>query len=223
MTDHLSIPADFTLIEIETPDGTPSFHGKLLGRVDNERRGRPRWAEIELYKYVVTDPEDPYYGEQVYLLHTMGHSVVYHRHDSSCNRGISVCADDIPRYAEFPEDLEPCQDMTVKGNIVSRGCYPPDWRHAAGSDMFSLEVLRHSRFTYPTADDVLAQLRRPSRVACTGCGSRGSTDGDTCLLCHGRGYRAGAPVLTAPGQRLLEAVRHVDEPIARAMDRKITL
>ena len=208
----LVIPGDFSHIEIATPDGTLSFDGKLLDVVDNERRGRPRWAEIELYKYIVTEPGDELYGRQVYLLHTMGHSVVYHRHESDCNRGIAVPVEEFRIRAEFPDDLEPCQDSYLGGRLISRGCYPGDWRNAPKETMFDLEVLRHTYFKCPTADDVLRQLRR--RKPCRECDAQG------CHACHGKGF---TEALSAPGQRLVEMVRFKEPEIARAAQRTVKL
>ncbi len=217
------IPSDFERHVIELPDGPVEFTGKLLGDIDNERRGRPRWAEIRLYKYVVLDPARRSYGSQEYLLHTMGHSVVYHRHDSPCNRGVEVPVEEFAERAEFPQDLEPCADVVLRGRVASRGCYPPDWRTAAEGTPFGLEVLRHTKFALATADDVLQQLRRPAKVPCRTCGAAGWTGGIMCEACQGRGTVAGKPVLTAPGQRLVEIVRFRDPEMARALQRGVQL
>lgn len=225
----VSIPSDFEQFEIETPDGTLEFHGKLLGVIDNERRGRPRWAEIELYQYAVTDEDGNMHGQQ-YLLHTMGHSVVYHRHDGACNRGVTVRADEIPQRAEYPKDLEPCTDTVVRGNVVAKGCYPADWTTVPYGTLFDLEVLRHTRIICPTAEEVVSQLRRPGKRPCTVCGSAGVIAagvigaGVPCPSCHGRGYiTTGESVLSAPGQRLIEMVRYRDPEIARAVNRTVKL
>lgn len=221
------IPEDFEHHVIETPDGTLEFSGKLLGVIDNERRGRPRWAEIELWKYAITDEHDIRYGQQAYLLHTMGHSVVYHRHEAACNRGVAVPVEEFRLRAEFPDDLEPCDDTVVRGNVVQRGCHPGDWRDMPYGTLLDLEVLRHLQFFCPTADDVLSQLRRPSRVSCAMCGGEAVVMGEgrrvPCPSCHGRGYTPGEPVLSAPGQRLVEMVRFRDPDLARAVNRTVKL
>lgn len=190
-------------ISIETMDGTLEFHGKLLGVVDNERRGRPRWAEIELYKYVDTDeshisanPELNTYGKQLYLLHTMGHSVVYHAVDGDCNKGILVPVEDFGNRAEFPGDLEPCED-----------CNPDPWYDATPGTMFELEVLRHLIYKCRTAEDVMVRLRRPPRRI-------GTRD------VH---FTAEPAVLSSPGQRLVELVKYKDDDIRRAASRTVRL
>ena len=218
------IPTDFVTWAIDTPDGTLEFTGKLLGVIDNERRGRPRWAEIELYKYLVTDLANPLYGQQVYLLHTMGHSVVYHRHDSTCNRGVAVPVEEFPLRAEFPDDLEPCTDTIIRGNVVSRGCYPHNWKKASPGTVFDLELLRHTKITCATAEDVMQWLRRPSKKPCQVCDSHGLIADGTCPACHGKGYTAsGEPTLTAPGQRLIEMARFRDPDIAKAANKPVKL
>lgn len=231
MTHHAGdgpdIPEGFTAWEIESADGTLEFDGKLLGTVNNERRGRSRWAEIVLYKYLISDPADPRYGQQAYLLHTMGHSVVYHRHDSACGQGVPVPVEEFPLRAEFPDDLEPCTDTLVRGRVVASGCYPPDWTKAKAGTVFDLEVLRHLQYFCPTADDVLHQLRRPSRELCEACGGDGSIANGVrrvaCSACHGKGSVPGEPALSAPGQRLIEIVRFRDPDIARAANRTVKL
>jgi hypothetical protein len=218
------VPTDFVTFEIDTPDGTLEFYGKLLGVIDNERRGRPRWAEIELYKYLVSDPGDPLYGSQAYLLHTMGHSVVYHRHDSACNRGVTVPVEEFPLRAEFPDDLEACADTIIRGNVVAKGCYPEDWQSAAPGTVYDLEVLRHTKIICPSAEDALQWLRRPSKKPCASCDGNGLVAGATCGTCHGKGFTAsGEPVLTAPGQRLVEMARFRDPEIAKAAGRTVKL
>jgi hypothetical protein len=219
---NVDIPSDFSHFEIETPDGVLEFDGKLLGVIDNERRGRPRWAEIELYKYLVTDTGDP--GQQAYLLHTMGHSVVYHAEGSHCNRGVAVPVEEFRLRAEFPDDLEPCADTLTRGNVTSKGCHPADWRDAPAGTLFELEVLRHTKIICPTAEDALDWLRRPSKVPCGACESRGVVMSLPCPACHGRGFTAtGKPVLTAPGQRLVEIARFRDPDIERAVGRTVKL
>jgi hypothetical protein len=192
----ISIPSDMKQISIETMDGTLEFHGKLLGVVDNERRGRPRWAEIELYKYIDTDPAhislNPdlnTYGQQLYLLHTMGHSVVYHTPSGNCNRGILVPVKEIQDRAEFPHDLEPCEE-----------CNPLRWEYSPEDSTVEVEVLRHLVYKCRTAEDVLAKLRRPPR-----------------------GGVPGAPVLSSPGQRLVELVKYKDDDIRLAAQRIVRL
>lgn len=241
MTETLAIPSDMKLIHIHTMDGTIELHGRKLGVVDNERRGRPRWAEIELYRYIDTDishvvnvkgadgetlidpdtnepvinEEATTYGKVIYLLHTMGHSVVYHRHDGDCNRGIAVPVDEFEDRAEFPEDLEPCED-----------CSPIDWRDVPAETIYDLEVLRHLIYPCKNPEAVLERLRRPSKVTCPQCHGDRSYPQSTravCQKCHGRGYVSGAQQLSAPGMRLVEMVKWKDDAIRQAAQRTVRL
>lgn len=216
-----SIPADFQEIGIETAEGTVFITGQLLGRIDNERRGRPRWAEIKLYKYASTKPGN--YGQQYYLLHTLGHSVVYHVHDSPCNRGIPVPVSEFPERAEFPEDLEPCEDALSRGRVTGRGCYPPDWKTLPPETLLDLEVTRHTVFDSLDAEGVLDQLRRAERKTCPACEGRQRIDGGPCQRCASRGFIFGNRTLSAPGQRLMEIVRPYDSELADAASQSVTL
>lgn len=224
----LTIPRDMKKVTIETQDGILEFHGKLLGMVDNERRGRPRWAEIKLYKYLDTDPahvvvdddgipigELSTYGKEVYLLHTMGHSIVYHGHESDCNRGVTVAVEDFENRAEFPDWLEPCED-----------CHPPDWELAEDGTLYELEVLRHTIAPCRNAEAVLERLRRKSKKTCPQCNGSGSYPKFTrqvCSECHANGYVDGPSVLSAPGQRLIEMVKYKDPEIKKAASRSVKL
>lgn len=206
---ELTFPADMHPLEIETSEGILSFHGKHLGTVDNERDGRSRWAELELYKYVATDPEEMIesrvlgtvqtYGRQVYLLHTMGHSVLYHK-KGGCNKGVLVPVEEFPVRAEFPEFLEACPD-----------CRPPAWSAMPDGTVMELEVVRHLIYKCATATDLLAELRRPGKKSCPECGGR-----ERCDRCRGKGWVPGPPVLSAPGARLIEMVKYKDEDIRKA-------
>src|ERR1700744_2534723 len=147
----LVIPQDMQKIVI---DASPPWElwGIYLGAVDNERTSKPRWAELRLYKYLDTDeshrstrPELNTYGHQLYLLHTLGHSAVYHRADGHCNRGIVLKVSEFGQHAEFkPYDLEPCRD-----------CRPPRLRDTNPWDELGLEILRHTFFKCRNAEAVI--------------------------------------------------------------------
>jgi hypothetical protein len=211
MAQELTFPDDMGPLEITTSEGTLTFHGKHLGTVDNERDGRPRWAELELYKYMSTDPDEVIesrvlgnvktFGRQMYLLHTMGHSVLYHK-KNGCNKGVLVPVGDFAKRAEFPEYLEPCPE-----------CRPPDWSTMDNETVMELEVIRHLIYKCATAVDLLAELRRPGKKSCPGCGG---VRGGQCVRCRGKGWVPGPPTLSAPGARLVEMVKFRDEDIRKA-------
>ncbi len=216
MAMPLTIPTGMKKIKIQT---TPphEFYGKLLGVVDNDRHDRPRWAEIEWFSYIDTDPahvsENPdlnTYGKKLYLLHTMGHSVIYHLPGSSCNKGVAVAVEDFPNRAEFPVyDLEPCED-----------CQPPDLSDVTDSEELNLEVLRHLVYKNLNPRQAIDRLRK--RVTCPLCGGRRhAEDGRRCDECDGKGWILGP--LTAPGARLLEIVKWRDSDILDAAQETVML
>lgn len=71
---------------------TVEFYGIELARVSTETSSQPRWTTMELYR---TD-------DGRYVLSVVGHSVVYHVHESSCNSGVETPVSDVP------PDAEPC-------------------------------------------------------------------------------------------------------------------
>lgn len=238
----LTIPRDMQRIII--PGMPPTeIQGKLLGNIDNDRRGRPRWAELELYRYIDTNsahisdrPELSTYAHELYLLHTMGHSVVYHRLECDSNRGVEAAAAEFAEIAEFPDDLEPCANEYVKGRLIP-GCYPPpmsydgasgSYRLADGSEVpgtarFRVEVIRHVTYKCRDADAVLERLSRPSKTTCDVCNGGRQVAGEQCWRCEGSGFIAGPPALTAPGARLIETVKWKDPDIRQAAERTVRL
>jgi hypothetical protein len=102
--------ADMSKVETETPvtgsklyklqDSyrTVEFTGVLLSEVSTDTGKNPRWTEIELYR--ITEGQNT--GK--YVLNTMGRSVVYHVHESSCNSGVPVSIKEVAGDTEF----EPC-------------------------------------------------------------------------------------------------------------------
>jgi hypothetical protein len=152
----------------------------------------------------------------MFLLHTLGHSVVYHSTDGDCNRGIKVPVEEFAARAEFPEDeLEPCTR-----------CYPPLLGDVEPGTRLELEILRHTVTKCRDADAVVERLKRPSKETCWQCHGKRVFPPYTrqlCGECSGRGYINGDPVLSAPGQRLLELVKNKDTDIARAYQATVTL
>ena len=75
------------------------FSGEQLSSVSTETERSVRWVELELY-WAHPSEKMPAGG---YFVHIIGQSVVYHKHESSCNTGVAT------QMRELPEDAEPCQ------------------------------------------------------------------------------------------------------------------
>jgi hypothetical protein len=200
LTDIL-IPHGMKHYELPTEEGTLDFTGRLIHAVDNDRGDRPRWAELRLYKILSEDD-----GE-IWLLYTIGHTMVYHREGSECNRGIAVAAADFPDRAEDPEGLEPC----VR-------CSPPDW-HGAPDKVFDLEVTWYTYTPCATAEKVIEALRKPP--SCSHCQHKPHET--YACWCRCEDYQEGPRPLSAPGKRLIEQVRLLDSDIAKASARRVRL
>jgi hypothetical protein len=127
---------------VRVPDAGKSleFHGSLLGQVSTQIRNQPRWLEISLYK--VLD------GTGRYVLHLCGASVVYHRHNGTCNTGVPTAAD------HMPLDGEPCR-------ICQPVPVPEDPGSAVLGGLWDLETDRHTTFVCMSAEEVIEKLRKP--------------------------------------------------------------
>jgi hypothetical protein len=200
LTD-ISIPPGMKHWELPTEEGTLDFTGRLIHAVDNDRGDRPRWAELRLYK-ILSDE-----GSEMWLLYTIGHTMVYHRENSECNRGIAVRAAEFWSRAEDPEGLEPC----VR-------CAPPDWRLDQEA-VFDLEVTWYTYTPCATAEKVIEALRKPP--SCARCGHKPHET--YACWCRCEDYAEGLRPLSAPGKRLIEQVRLLDPEIAKASARRVRL
>ncbi len=124
----------------ETPiirvPGAPGleFPGRLLGEVSTQIRDQPRWLEISLYK--VAD------GTGRYVLHLCGASVVYHKHNGTCNTGVPTSA------AKMPLDAEAC-----------KVCRPGPVIEALA--VWDLEQDRYTTYKCKNAEEVIGRLRKP--------------------------------------------------------------
>lgn len=204
----LAIPPGMKHYELPAGEQTLDFWGRLIYAIDNDRGDRPRWAELRLYKILATDPDDEImYGRQMWLLYTIGHTLVYHARGSECNKGIAVAAGDFRDRAEDWENLEPCEF-----------CHPANWETVDDAQQFELEVTWYSYTPCRSPQEVLDALRREPR--CKNCNHK-PHDGYRCRDCRCFDYAEGPRPLSVPGRRLIEHVRHLDEDIRRAVDKKV--
>lgn len=193
--------------ELPAGEQTLDFWGRLIYAIDNDRGDRPRWAELRLYKILATDPDDDMHGKQMWLLYTIGHTLVYHARSSECNKGIAVAAGDFKDRAEDWENLEPCEF-----------CKPANWEQVDDNQQFELEVTWYSYTPCRSPQEVLDSLRREPR--CKNCNHK-PHDGYRCRDCRCFDYAEGPRPLSVPGRRLIEHVRHLDEDIRMAVDKKV--
>jgi hypothetical protein len=117
------------LVRVPDVDKVIEFEGQLVADVTTELPDAPRWTEMDLYH--LTD------GTGRYVLHVVGRSVVYHRHDSECNSGTKTPLIDVP------DDAEPCPN-----------CHPSE-----GHIYVDVEDDRHSAHVCADAQAVLVALR----------------------------------------------------------------
>lgn len=214
--ETLTIPAGMRHYELPGTKGPVEFDGRLIDVTDTDNGERDRWAELRLYKIVDTNPEHDenalgedhcMYGKEMWLVYTIGHTLVYHEAGSSCNRGIEArVAEFSSLTADFPQgpddpDLEPCAE-----------CRPLDYHDAADDDIYELEVTWYRHIPCQTADKVIRSLYREPR--CEPCRHK-PHEGRRCR-CGCSNYQESTPMLSIPGSRLIAKVKAKDPEIARA-------
>jgi hypothetical protein len=98
MTKELSMTEDAqssqTFVIQDPLHRNREFTGVKVGEASTESQGYPRWTTLDLYRR----DEDGFY-----VLHSIGHSVVYHTVGSACNSGTQTEPD------KLPLDAEPCE------------------------------------------------------------------------------------------------------------------
>jgi hypothetical protein len=186
---------------------TLDFTGRLIDKTDTDSGDRLRWAELQLYKILDTNPEHDgncpdeenrnMLGKELWLLYTIGHTLVYHAADG-CKKGVRMPARDFPSRAENVNELEPCEE-----------CNPGDWQ--GSEEEFRLEITWYSYTPCQSAERVIESLYREPR--CSSC--RHKPHEGYCR-CGCERYREAPRSLSNPGRQLIEQVRQVDPEIARA-------
>jgi len=129
VSDNVAGP---TLYRLRDVARTVEFYGTRLAHVSTETSSQPRWTTMELYR---TD-------DGRYVLSVVGHSVVYHVHDSVCNSGVPT------HVSDFPPDVESCAR-----------CRPPDIDELNSSALLDLEEDYPTVSVCQTTDDVISRLR----------------------------------------------------------------
>lgn len=213
----LQIPAEMEYLVLPAEHGgSLKFWGRYIDNVENDREGTPRWAELQVYYYVDTnpahdgklpesDPDREMYGRRGYLLYTKGHSVLYHEAYSPCNFGVTVKVRDFTTRSEDTDILRPCPE-----------CNPGDWRTADPDDEFDLEITWYRFIKCQTADIFIEKLRKEAR--CKACWHR-PHPGSACTNCRCTKFTPADRPLTIPGSKLVDQLRGRDPDIARAAAR----
>ena len=219
----LKLPLGMMHYELPTGDYPLEFWGRFIHEVDTDNGERVRWAHLLLFRIIDTNPEHnsslkeededrDMYGKEMYLLYTIGHTLVYHREDAPCRGGVRVKVSEFGRKsADFPReeddpDLEPC-DV----------CSPRDYHLSGPDDFFRLEITWYKYYPCQTADKLIRSLYRDPR--CVNCRHK-PHEGRKCHDCRCTNYQETPPVLSTPGRQLLDEVRDAEPEIARAMGTK---
>ena len=84
------------LVRVQGDDQIVEFAGQSIASSTTNRPGKPRWLDMELWR--VTD------GTGRYVVQRVGRSLVYHRYNGPCGRGVPVHASELLR------DALPCAD-----------------------------------------------------------------------------------------------------------------
>lgn len=191
--------------ELPAREETLDFTGKLICAEDNDQGDRPRWAELRLYKILITGEDDDLFGEQAWLLYTIGHTLVYHAADG-CNRGVALPAGEFAATAEDPQALEPC----VR-------CRPEDWETLPPETPLRLEVTWYTYTRCETPDEVYSSLCREPQ--CRNCQDKPHKTYQCSCGCES--YEPAPRVLSVPGRRLWEQARRLDSDIGKTAARKV--
>jgi hypothetical protein len=150
------------------------------------------------------------FGQEMWLLYTIGHSLVYHDLHASCRGGKPVAAQEFPERAEDPAGTVACPD-----------CTPEDWETAPGGKVFRLELPWYTAVPCQTPGKLINALYRKPR--CLNCGDAAHGDFARCRRCGCADYREAPRRLSVPGRNLLDKVSKLDPDIAKATIRVRTL
>jgi hypothetical protein len=158
MSDHAAAAASepAELVRVRDDDEVLEFAGELIATATTRQPGKARWLDMKLYR--TTD------GTGRYVIGRTGRSLMVHRLNGSCNRGVPV------PVTSLGEDAVPCQLCGTPAlavlKTVPRGTVAQEADH-------------HSATVCSSASEMLSRLRL-----------RGASpdDGDS----HGNAYSAPA-------------------------------
>ncbi len=124
------------LVRVKDDDQILEFAGELIAASTTRQGTKPRWLELSLYR--ITD------GTGRYVIGRTGRSLVRHRLNGPCNRGIPTPVHDLPPHST------PCATCSAPSLDILRAM--PNAKAAQ-------EVSHHSAIICSDASAVLRRLR----------------------------------------------------------------
>lgn len=124
------------VIRLQDSGDVKEFEGKLLSEVSTRSPWSMRWTVMRLYK--MTD------GTSRYVLHVVGHSVIYHVYRGPCNSGVHAYRD------ELPQVIKPCRE-----------CSPPNVNDVPIANEVALEEERYTVYVCDNPTTLINKLHNP--------------------------------------------------------------
>lgn len=109
-------------------------------------RGYTHWTDIFVFS---VDGETYRYGVQI-----LGRSLVYHRDDSPCHKGMRMTVGKLAEDEDRYDGVDPCQ---------APGCKPKDLQDLKSTDTIWVEMDLPKYYKCSDADDLVATLSRHGR------------------------------------------------------------
>lgn len=141
------IPLDVRDYEVYDKDGPRLLRGRLI--VDKSwtpdvafTSGHTRWTDLLLYR--VYDE----LSENMYALQVIAQSIVYHRENSPCRKGVHKHVGLLRRDAAQYESWAVCSD-----------CNPDDLENLKDTDLVAAEIPKPSLETFRSAEAVVKALQ----------------------------------------------------------------
>lgn len=132
------------LFHVKTAEAPREFHGWKIADASTRYDSSVRWTELLLYKTL----------DLRYVLAVSGCSVVYHRNDSRCNRGVPKTVQQMDEHADaMDHDLSRCRE-----------CRPGDYLNAPDDEIFNMEISLPEVSVHNTPLQVVAKLRDPGGI-----------------------------------------------------------
>ena len=189
--------------KIQVTDGMYgiTFSGREIARVTTEQPGGLRWVEMELYWAEPGQDESVpmlQLPEGGYVTHIIGQSLVAHKHNSFCKRGVQV------HVNEMIADALPCPDCTPQFPVMKN----IDPRKFEDEDLYLRKVAEEEERVLTARKDnyMLVDLESPRHSV-----HRAKSAPEAVRQIIG-------PHLSWPAERLLSMARKADPKIDAVFD-----